>query len=102
MSYSLPNLIELLVAQKGDAVHLYPEEAPILEISRVLHRVDGPPLGHADINAFLESMASKDDLLELKHSRMASFYHHLEDGSMFHVMAFREVAHIRLEIRRFK
>ena len=102
MPYSLSDLMQLLLAERGEAVHLHPEEAPVLEISRVLHRVEGPALAPAYPEALLQSVASNEDLLEFKSLRMVCFYHHFDDTAAFQVMAFREDGHVRLEIRRFR
>jgi hypothetical protein len=44
MGYDIQELMQLIVAEGGAAVHLYVGAAPILEITRQLHRVEGPPL----------------------------------------------------------
>src|SRR5574341_2329335 len=85
MSYSLRDLMQLLIREHGEAVHLHPGEAPVLEINRVLHRVEGPSLGHADTEALLQTVAKEDDLLEFRSSRMVCFYHRLDDATLWAV-----------------
>jgi Tfp pilus assembly pilus retraction ATPase PilT len=94
--------MQLLVTERGEAVHLHEGEAPVLEIKRVLHRVEGPRLAAGDTERLLQSIASEDDLEEFKSGGTVSFYHRLQESAAFQIMAFKEDGHVRLEIRRFK
>jgi Tfp pilus assembly pilus retraction ATPase PilT len=94
--------MQLLVSEKAEAIHLYPSEAPVLEVHRVLHRLEGPTLVPGEVDELFHAVAAKDDVSELASAGMVSFYFHFEDIAVFQVMAFREDGHIRLEIRRFR
>jgi Tfp pilus assembly pilus retraction ATPase PilT len=102
MSYSLKDLIELLSAEKGEAIHLHPAESPVLEIKRVLHRIEGPQLAKGESESLLQSVASEDDFADFKRDKIVCFYHHFNESIVFQVMAFREDGQVRLEIRRFR
>jgi Tfp pilus assembly pilus retraction ATPase PilT len=102
MSYSFADLMELLISERGEAVHLHPGEAPVPEINRVLHRIEGPPVAAEEPEALLRTVASEDDLCEFKTERMVCFYYHFGETAVFQVMAFREDQHTRLEVRRFR
>jgi|KBSSwiStaDraftv2_1062776.scaffolds.fasta_scaffold134339_4 Tfp pilus assembly pilus retraction ATPase PilT len=101
MGYDIRDLMQLILAERGTGVHLYVGAAPVLEISRQLHRVEGPPLTKDEPQRMLRDIASADEMWELESSGLVSFDHEFTSREYFHVMAFRETEHVRLELRRF-
>jgi len=99
MSYSLSDLMELVLAEHGDAVHLHDGNRPVLEIRRQLYTIEGPPLDAGDTQTLLRSIAPPSEFQEALRGCTA-FKHRHGDGALFHVMAFREDGSIRLELRR--
>jgi Tfp pilus assembly pilus retraction ATPase PilT len=102
MPYSLSDLMQLVVAQQGEAVHLHENEPPVLEIKRALHRIEGPPVARGEAEGLLRSVASLDELVELRRNRMTAFYFHFGELAVFQIMAFNEDGQLRLELRRFR
>ena len=102
MAYSLSDLMQLVLAERADAVHLHQNEAPVLELKGVLHRIEGPGLTPGQTEQLFSTIAPAEELLELGMNRMACFYFHFRDVAVFQVMAFREDGHLRLELRKFK
>lgn len=102
MPYDLSDLMELVFAERGEAVHLHEKESPVLELKRVLHRVEGPPLGKGETEELLRTVAPPEELSELRTNDMTCFYFHFRDVAVFQVMAFREDGQVRLELRRFR
>jgi Tfp pilus assembly pilus retraction ATPase PilT len=100
MPYSLSDLMQLILAEQGEAVHLHPNEAPVLEIKRALHRIEGPSLTAGETEDILRVVAPADDLSELRMNGVTSFYYQFTEAAVFQVMAFREDGHVRLELRR--
>jgi Tfp pilus assembly pilus retraction ATPase PilT len=99
MSYSLSDLMQLLVAERGEAIHLHDREPPVLEIRRELHRIEGPPLERGEAQMLLQGIATHDQLQEALRG-CTVFEHHWHGSAHFQVMAFREGGSIRLELRR--
>jgi hypothetical protein len=89
MGYDIRDLMQLIVAERGAGVHLYAGKAPVLEISRQLYAVEGPPLGKDEPESMLSGIASTDDMWEFERSGLTSF-DQFTDGEHFHIMAFRE------------
>ncbi len=102
MPYSLSDLMQLVVAERGEAVHLHEHESPVLEVKGALHRIEGPPVAAGETAELLRVVAPADELSELGRNRMTSFYFHFGDVAVFQVMAFEENGHLRLELRRFR
>jgi Tfp pilus assembly pilus retraction ATPase PilT len=102
MAYDLSDLMQLVCAERAEAVHLHEKESPVLEVKRTLHRIEGPPLAAGETEELLRTVAPPEELSELRTNHMTSFYFHFRDVAVFQVMAFREDGNVRLELRRFK
>jgi hypothetical protein len=66
MPYSLSDLMQLVVAERGEAVHLHQNEAPVLEIKQILHRIEGPPVAPGETEDVLRAIAPRENLRELR------------------------------------
>jgi Tfp pilus assembly pilus retraction ATPase PilT len=102
MAYDLSDLMQLVYAERAEAVHLHEKEAPVLEVKRVLHRIEGPPVAAGETEELLRTVAPPEELAELRTNRMSCFYFHFRGVAVFQVMAFHEDESVRLELRRFK
>src|SRR5262245_45430066 len=102
MAYDLSDLMQLVYAERAEAVHLHENEAPVLEVKRVLHRIEGPPIVAGETEELLRTVATPEEVVELRTNRMTCFYFHFRDVAVFQIMAFREDGTVRLELRRFK
>ena len=99
MFYTLSTLLEILVVERADAIHLHPGEKPVVEVTRTLFQVTGPPIEPGDPEALMRQIASKEQFREFQSSRIVSCYHQVHGKGWFNVLAFREQGHVRLEIR---
>ena len=99
MFYSLSALLEILLVERADGLHLYPGEKPAVEASRNLFQVAGPAIESGDIESLLRQITTKDEFREFQASGIVSCYHHVQGKAWFTFMAFREQGQIRLEIR---
>jgi Tfp pilus assembly pilus retraction ATPase PilT len=102
MLYTLSTLLEMMLAERADGLHLHPGETPVLELARNLFRISGPPIEAGDVEALLRQISSKEEFREFQSSGIVLCYHHLPGRGWFAVMAFREQAQIRLEIRSLR
>lgn len=100
MSYALSDLVQLLVTERGEAIHLHDREAPVLELHGVLHRVEGPPLEAGDTQTLFRSFAPKKEFQAVAQDGLAIFEHTFGHPNFFRVMAFREDGSVRVELRR--
>jgi Tfp pilus assembly pilus retraction ATPase PilT len=100
MAYSLQDLMQLVVVERGEAVHLDDGEAPVLEIRGQLHRIEGPRLESGDAQTLFRSIAPKDEFQAASRSGLAAFEVRHGETAFFRVMAFRAGDRIRVELRR--
>jgi Tfp pilus assembly pilus retraction ATPase PilT len=100
MSYELPELIQLIVAEGGEAVHLHDGEAPVLEIRGQLYRIEGPCFEPGDTQTLLRSIAPSDEFQEVMRNGISAFEHRHGEATFFRILAFREDGSLRLELRR--
>jgi len=102
MPYSMPDLMQLIVSERAEALHVYSGAAPVLEVKRALHRLEGPALKPGEVDELFRALVGPDNLSEFVEAGIVSFDFHFEDAAVFQVMVFRDDGHIRLEIRRFR
>lgn len=102
MRYSMPDMMRLILNEQAEALHLYPGQAPVLEVRRALHPLEGPKLNSDDVDQLFRTITHGDNLSEFAFAGMVSFDFHFVDAAVFHVMAFRGDGQVRLEIRRFR
>jgi len=99
MIYTLPALLEIMLVERADGLHLHPGEKPVVEVARNLFQVSGPRIEPGDIEALLRQVADKEEIREFQSVGIVSCRHHVPGRAWFNVMAFREQSQIRLEIR---
>jgi len=99
MLYTLSSLLEIMLGERADGLHLHPGEKPVVEVTRNLFEVSGPPIEADDIVAVLRQVCSKKEFRAFELSRMISCRHHVPGKAWFTFLAFREQGQIRLEIR---
>lgn len=102
MIYTLSAILEIMLVERADGLHLHPGEKPVVEVARNLFQVSGPRIEAGDIEALLRQIASREEFREFQASQMVSCRHHVPGKAWFNVMAFREQSHIRLEIRSIR
>ena len=92
--------MQLVVTERGEAVHLHDGEAPVLEIRGQLHRVEGPHLEAGDTQTLLRGIVPKDEFQELERNGLMAFEYRYGESTFFRMMAFREDGSVRAEVRR--
>ena len=98
MPYALSDLMQLILSEEGDALHLHEGEPPVVEIGGQLHRVEGPPLEPDEARDMFQGIAPPEESREIVNNGLASFEFRHKNG-VFRLMALREEGSIRLELR---
>ena len=99
MIYTLSALLEIMLVERADGLHLHPGEKPVVEVARNLFPISGPRLEASEIEILLRRIATKEEYREFLSSQVVSCRHHVPGKVWFNVMAFREQSQTRLEIR---
>src|SRR5438034_2095 len=60
MSYSMSDLLQLVVAEGASDLHLRVGVPPVIRLHGVLHRVEGPPLKPEDTEELMRSITSEE------------------------------------------
>jgi twitching motility protein PilT len=91
MSYSISELLQLVVAEGASDLHLRVGEPPVIRLHGVLHRVEGPPLRQEDTEELMLSITSEDHILQQVRERGgADFGFTLGELARFRVSVFKE------------
>lgn len=100
MSYTLSDLMQIVIVEGFVALHLHVGKPPVLERRDYLVTIEGPPLAEADAFTMLSSIAPREDLEDVRRQIDTLFFFRSSEAVVFRVMAFNESAHLRLELRR--
>lgn len=100
MAYSLEDLMQLIVSERGDAIHLHDGKPPVLEIRGQLHRLEGPSLDSGEGEKMFRGIAPEEEIKQAADKGLSAFAFRFGKDSFFRIMAFQEGDSIRLELRR--
>ena len=62
MSYSMSDLLQLVVSEGAADLHLRVGVPPVIRLHGVLHRVEGPPLKPEDTEELMRRITSEDHI----------------------------------------
>ena len=66
MSYSMSDLLQLVVSEGSSDLHIRMGTAPVIRLHGILHRVDGPPLRAEDTEELMRSITSEDHIQQVR------------------------------------
>jgi hypothetical protein len=98
MSYSIPDLIELLKTERGDRVLLNVGSPPTLIVKGELHAIEGPPAVQESVDEMLRTVANSRQMRAFRESGIVDVIVPFE-GSRFLVRAVRAFGECRLELQ---
>ena len=73
MSYSMTDLLQLVVSEGAADLHLRVGVAPVIRLHGVLHRVEGPSLRPEDTEELMRSITSEDNVQHVRERGGADF-----------------------------
>src|SRR5437867_10340579 len=100
MSYSMSDLLQLVVAENASVLHLRVGTAPVIRLHGVLHRVDGPPVRPEDTEELMRSMTSEDHIQHVRERGGADFGFAFGDLARFRVSVFKEKGNFGVVLRQ--
>ena len=100
MSYSISDLLQLVVTENASDLHLRVGVPPVIRLHGVLHRVDGPHLGLEDTEELMRSITSEDHIQQVRERGGADFGFAFGDMARFRVSVFKERGQFAMVLRQ--
>ncbi len=90
MSYSMSDLLQLVVAEGASDLHLRVGSPPVIRVHGVLHRVEGPALKPENTEELMRSISSEDHIQQVRERGGADLGFAFGDLARFRVSIFKE------------
>src|SRR3954468_14445579 len=90
MSYSMSDLLQLVVSENAADLHLRAGIPPVIRLHGVLHRVEGPTLKPEDTEELMRSITSEDHIQQCRERGGADFGFAFGELARFRVSVFKE------------
>ncbi|HMO64676.1 MAG TPA: type IV pilus twitching motility protein PilT [Verrucomicrobiota bacterium] len=100
MSYSMSDLLQLIVTEGGSDVHLRVGTPPVIRVHGTLHRVEGPSLKPEDTEELMRSITSEDHIRNVRERGGADFGFAFGEMARFRVSVFKEKGNFGLVLRQ--
>src|SRR5438309_2375640 len=100
MSYSMSDLLQLVVSEGSSDLHLRVGIPPVIRVHGILHRVEGPFLAPEDTEELMRSITSEDHIQHVRERGGSDFGFAFGDMARFRVSVFKEKEKPKSEIGR--
>src|SRR5213594_3929718 len=100
MSYSMSDLLQLVVAENASDLHVRVGVPPVIRLHGVLHRVEGPPLRPEDTEELMRSMTSEEHIQAVRERGGADFGFAFGELARFRVSVFKERGNFGIVMRQ--
>ena len=100
MSYSMSDLLQLMVSEGGSDLHLRVGVPPVMRLHGVLERVEGPALQPEDTEELMRSITSEDHIQQVREKGGADFGFAFGELARFRVSVFKEKGNFGLVLRQ--
>src|SRR6058998_3021501 len=100
MSYSMSDLLQLVVAEGASDLHLRVGVPPVIRLHGVLHKVEGPSLQPEDTEELMRSITSEDHIQHVREQGGADFGFAFGELARFRVSVFKERGNFGMVLRQ--
>jgi twitching motility protein PilT len=100
MSYSMSDLLQLVVSEGASDLHIRVGVPPVIRVHGTLHRVDGPALRPEDTEELMRSITSEDHIQHVREAGGADFGFAYGEVARFRVSVFKEKGQFGLVLRQ--
>src|SRR3954463_11462407 len=100
MSYSMSDLLQLVVSEGAADLHLRVNVPPVIRLHGILHRVEGPPLRPEDTEELMRSITSEDHIQHVRERGGADFGFAFGELARFRVSIFKEKGNFAMVLRQ--
>src|SRR5918911_158816 len=100
MSYSMSDLLQLVVSEGSSDLHIRVGTPPTIRVHGILHRVEGPPLKPEDTEELMRSITSEDHIQHVRERGGADFGFAFGELARFRVSVFKEKGNFGMVLRQ--
>ena len=100
MSYSMSDLLQLVVSEGSSDLHLRVGVPPVIRLHGILHRVEGPPLRPEDTEELMRSATSEEHIQHVRERGGADFGFAFGELARFRVSVFKERGNFGMVMRQ--
>src|SRR5271163_4902854 len=100
MSYSMSDLLQLVVSEGASDLHIRVGTAPTIRVHGILHRVEGPALKPEDTEELMRSITSEEHIQSVRERGGADFGFAFGDAARFRVSVFKEKGNFAMVLRQ--
>src|SRR6058998_1911611 len=100
MSYSMSDLLQLVVSEGSSDLHLRVRLPPVIRLHGILHRVEGPPLQPEDTGEWMRSATSEEHVQHVRERGVADFGFAFGELARFRVSVFKEKGNYGMVLRQ--
>ena len=99
-AYAMADLLQLMVDTGSADLHIRVGIPPCIRLHGTLERVEGPPLKGEDTEELMSSIASDDNIQEVRENGGSDFGFSFSDKARFRVSVFKEKGNFALVLRQ--
>ena len=100
MSYSMSDLLQLVVAEGASDLHVAVGTPPTIRVHGILHRVEGPPLKPEDAEELMRTITSEENIQQVRERGGADFGFAFGEAARFRVSVFKEKGNFGCVLRQ--
>ena len=100
MSYSMSDLLQLVVSENASDLHIRVGTAPTIRVHGILHRVEGPGLKAEDAEELMRSITSEEHIQQVRERGGADFAFAFGEAARFRVSVFKEKGNFGMVMRQ--
>src|SRR5258707_3420159 len=100
MSYSMSDLLQLVVSEGASDLHIRVATPPTIRVHGILHRVEGPILGPEGTEELMRSITSEEHIQHVRERGGADFGFAFGAMARFRVSVFKEKGNFGLVLRQ--
>src|ERR1700721_3398065 len=100
MSYSMSDLLQLVVSEGSSDLHIRVGVPPVIRVHGSLHRVEGPILTPEDTEELMRSITSEDHIQHVRERGGRDFAFAFGEVARFRVSVFKEKGNFGMVLRQ--
>ena len=100
MSYSMSDLLQLVVSEGASDLHIRVGVSPVIRVHGILHRVEGPTLTAEDTEELMRSITSEEHIQHVRERGGSDYGFAFGDLARFRTSVFKEKGNFGMVMRQ--